>query len=91
MDDFTFNLLILFSILAYLSAMLFFWAIFKENCAVAKNIDTLHSHRTMAISHNLVDPSFKSYLVTHGKSLAFSGLIFLGIFGFFITHVCNYQ
>jgi len=90
MDDFTFGLLSLFSLLAYLSTIIFFWAIYKENCA-ANNFNTASGHSAIGASLYPSDPSFRNYLNLHWKSLAISGIVFLGIFGFFITHVCDYQ
>ncbi len=93
MDGFTFGLLGLFTILAYLSTIIFFWAIFKENCAATINlaINVPPSIKVTENSHYPTDPSFRNYLGVHWKTLAFSGLVFLGIFGFLITHVCDYQ
>jgi hypothetical protein len=93
MDDFTLGLMGLFTILAYLSTIIFFWAIFKENCAATNNpsIDISPTIKATETSQYPADPSFKNFFGMHGKSLAYSGIIFLGIFGFFITHVCDYQ
>jgi len=93
MDDFTFGLLGLFTILAYLSTIIFFWAIFKENCSATNNPSTNIPPTIKATKTSLypADPSFRNYLTCHWKSLAISGFMCLGIFGFFITHVCDYQ
>jgi len=92
MNNFTFELLALISLFLYVSTAIFFWAIFKENCSAynkslaGENI----FERGVGRSPYPTNPNFRNYLTVNWKPLTLSGLIYFGIFGFFITHVCDY-
>lgn len=80
MGNFNFILLAFISLFLYANTAFFFWAIFKENC----------SARNVGRSPYPTNPNFRNYLNLNWKQLVFSGLIYFGIFGFFMTHVCDY-
>ncbi len=93
MGNYTFELLSLISLFVYVSTAIFFWAIFKENCS---------AHNKSLVGENFIDrsdgrstypthPNLKNYITLNWKPLALSGLICFGVFGFFITHICDYS
>jgi len=81
-----------FSIFIYLSTIGFFWGVFKENCSVPSNSLEGKNFPDESAGRPLhpVNPDVREFLQQHGKPLAIFGLIYLGIFGFFIEHVCFY-
>lgn len=92
MDKFTFEIMGLFSLIIYMGATIFFWAVFKENCSATNNslIGENNTEKAFGRSHYPPNPNFKEYLRANWKPLILSGLMTLGVFGFFITHACDY-
>jgi hypothetical protein len=92
MDQITFVLLGLFSLIIYMSTAIFFWAVFKENCSAYNNsfMGENNAEKAFGRSPYPLNPNFREYLRTNWKPLALSGLVTLGVFVFFITHSCDY-
>jgi hypothetical protein len=91
MYEFTFELLSLFSLIVYMSTALFFWAIFKENCSAYNNsLGKNNTKNVFGRSPYPGNPNFREYLRLNWMPLTLSGLMILGVFGFLITHVCDY-
>jgi hypothetical protein len=92
MDNFIFELLALISFFLYTGIAVFFWAIFKENCSAYNKslVGENFTDKNMGRSPYPTTPNLRNFLTLNWKPLAFSGLIFFGVFVFFITHVCDY-
>jgi hypothetical protein len=82
-----------FSIFIYLSTVGFFWGIHRENCSARDNSMADKTFPVLSAKHLLspANQAFQSFLQIYWRPLALFGVLFLGIFGFFIEHVCNYQ
>ena len=93
MDDINIALLGGFSIFIYLSTIGFFWGVFQENCSALNNSLMGKNFLDDSVGHRLqpVNPDVREFLQQHWKPIALFGLIYSGIFGFFIEHVCFYQ
>jgi len=93
MNDINIAILGGFSVFIYLSTIGFFWGVFKENCSALNNSLVGKNLPDDSVGRHLypVNPDFRGFLQQHWKPLALFGLIYLGIFGFFIEHVCFYQ
>ncbi len=87
MDPSTFALLAAFSAAAYSGAVLFLWAIFKENAAVAT-----HRGNTVVLNSSArkAEAGLGEFVRTQWVLLSLLGLFFVSGFGFFINHVCPY-
>ena len=92
MENFTFKLLGLFCIFLYLSTLLFFWAIFKENCSACNNSSPDKNNPGKIFGHPFspIGPNLRGFIHANWKPLILSGLMYLGAFGFFMTHTCSY-
>ena len=93
MDDINIAILGGFSIFIYLSTIGFFWGVFQENCSALNNSLKGKNFLDDSVGRRLqpVNPDVREFLQQHWKSLALFGLIYSGIFGFFLEHVCFYQ
>lgn len=92
MNDPVFVILGVSSIVIYLSTIGFFWGVYHENCSalnrsvIGKNFDA----NPVEFTDDPVKPDFREFLQKHWKPLAIFGIIYSGMFGFFIEHVCHY-
>lgn len=81
------------TVVVYLSTIGFFWGIYTENCFSAnnpvgdKNVSADSVERTISP----IDPAFPDFLKIYWRPIALFGILFSGIFGFFMEHVCDYQ
>jgi hypothetical protein len=90
MNDLT---LAISSVVIYLSTIGFFWGIYTENCTSANNSvagKTISADSTKRPIFP-ASPAFLNFLQIYWRPLALFGIIFSGIFGFFMEHVCDYQ
>lgn len=92
MDALTIELMGLLSLIIYLSTATFFWAVFKENCSAHNNslLGENNTEKSFERAPYPRNPNVKEYLRANWKPLALSGLAYLGVFGFLITHSCDY-
>jgi hypothetical protein len=90
MNDLT---LFISSVVIYLSTIGFFWGVYTENCSSANNsvVGKTVSADSVERSTFPVSPAFRDFLQVYWKPLAIFGIIFFGIFIFFMEHVCDYQ
>lgn len=90
MNDLT---LAISSVVIYLSTIGFFWGIYTENCAVAKNYVTGKTVSADSVEQPIfpVSPAFQNFLQIYWRPLTLFGILFSGIFWFFLEHVCDYQ
>ncbi len=77
----------------YLSTIGFFWGIYTENCAVAKNSVAGKTVSADSVERSIfpINPAFPDFLQIYWRPLVLFGILFSGIFGFFMEHVCDYQ
>ena len=92
MNDINIAILGWFSIFIYLSTIGFFWGVFRENCLALNNSLKDRNFPGGLAGRRLqpVNPNVREFLQQHWKPLALFGLIYSGIFGFFIEHLCSY-
>ena len=92
MNDINIAILAWFSVFIYLSTIGFFWGVFRENCSAINNSLMGKNFPVGSAGRRLqpVNPNVREFLQQHWKPLASFGLIYSGIFGFFIEHVCFY-
>jgi len=81
-----------FSIFIYLSTVGFFWGVYRENRSAV--YDSL-AGKTIPVDSverflTPIRPAFPGFLNIYWRPLALFGILFLGIFGFFMEHVCDY-
>jgi hypothetical protein len=90
MNDLT---LAISSVFIYLSTIGFFWGIYMENCSSANSTVTGNTISAVSVGESTfpVSPGFKNFLKIYWRPLAILGIIFSGIFVFFMEHVCDYQ
>ena len=93
MNDLNIAILGGFSVFIYLSTIGFFWGVFKENRSALNNSLAGKNFPGDSAKRRLppVNPDVRGFLQQHWKPLALFGLIYSGIFGFFMEHVCFYQ
>lgn len=93
MNDPMVALLGIFSIFIYLSTLGFFWGIYHENCSALNRLMTgksLHDE-SVKFTHGPVNPDFRKFLHKYWRPFTLFGVLYSGIFGFFIEHVCHYN
>jgi len=81
------------SVVIYLSTIGFFWGIYAENCSSANSSvvgKTVSADSTESPTFP-VSPAFQNFLQIYWRPLALFGILFSGIFWFFLEHVCDYQ
>jgi hypothetical protein len=90
MNDLT---LAIFSVAVYLSTIGFFWGVYTENCSSVGNSVTGKTVFTDSVGQPIfpVSPAFKNFLRIYWRPIALSGILFSGIFWFFMEHVWDYQ